>query len=333
MEAVATPVTRREVGFEGGHPHDLQSAVVPDRLPIAELRSLSRLAPGRALIAIATEWSAIAGAIALGAWAAHPLVTLAAVVLIGARQHALLVIAHDAAHFRMLPDRRWNDAIGNLLLAWPMFVSVQGFRHFHGAHHRFLAVPGDGNRALWATHDDAGAVTPEWRYPKSPAALAWKIARRAALWTGAFWLLRGVVGGFQFGVTPAGKVARAAWMLGVVAVLTAIEGWPAFALYWVLPYCTWHVAVQYVRLVCEHTEVGNGGGYELTRTTIPTVVERLLVLPRHIGYHIEHHGYPSVPFYRLPELHARLMREPGFAANARVSRSVWSSLREVTGRR
>ena len=106
-----------------------------------------------------------------------------------------------------------------------------------------------------------------------------------------------------------------------------------FALLWVLPLCTWHITIQYMRLIAEHSAVSSEDpAYQGTRTTIPTRLEALLILPRNIGYHLEHHWYPSVPFYRLPELHARLMREPRFAANADVSTSILRSLVHVTHR-
>ena len=51
---------------------------------------------------------------------------------------------------------------------------------------------------------------------------------------------------------------------------------------------------------------------------IPTFLEALFILPRNIGYHIEHHWYPSVPFYNLPAFHARLMEDGSYRANANV---------------
>src|SRR5688572_32974567 len=71
-------------------------------------------------------------------------------------------------------------------------------------------------------------------------------------------------------------------------------------------------------------------GYQVTRTTIPTRLESLFILPRNIGYHIEHHWYPSVPFYRLPELHERLLRVPGYRLDANIQRSVLHALLECT---
>jgi fatty acid desaturase len=253
------------------------------------------------------------------------------VPFLGARQHALTILAHDASHFRFLADLRRNDVVANLAAAWPVFISVEGFRAFHGLHHRFLATEQDGNRRLWRTHAADGTPAPEWRFPKTGAGIVAMVLKRAAFLTGVFWIVRGIVGGFYLGVSKRAALARALYY-GVAAVaLTAASGWDVFLRYWVIPYCTWHIGIQYVRLICEHSAVRSGAsGYGDTRTTIPGFWGRIFVLPRNIGYHIEHHWYPSVPFYRLPELHERLMQEPGFREGAVVSRSLLGSLRDCT---
>jgi fatty acid desaturase len=310
------------------HPHDLVGAI-PERLDPRDVRRLSVLAPARAIAAITVEWSILALAIAVGTLVDAWPVTLLAIVVIGARQHALTVIAHDAAHFRLLPHRQLNDWVGNVLLAWPMFISVQGFRHYHGDHHRHLNREGDGNRALWNTHDAEGRFTWEWRYPKTPLLYALKLARRVFLLTGLFWIVRGLIGGFMFGVSLLGHVVRLLLWAAVAWLLTVFDAWPEFFLYWVVPYCTWHIAAQYIRLTCEHSAIqSEDPRYADTRTTIPGWIGRFLVLPRNIGYHIEHHWYPSVPFYRLPELHALLAQRPGFRAHAHCERSILDSLRQ-----
>lgn len=311
------------------HPHDLR-APIPVRLDPADVRRLSALDPRRALAAIAVEWLviglAIGAATTVDAWP----VTVLAVILVGARQHALLVIAHDAAHYRLLPHRGLNDLVGNVFLAWPTFASVEAFRHFHGEHHRFLQREGDGNRALWGTHDAHGGLVPEWRYPKTPLGLALAVLRRAAFVTGAWWALRGLLGGFLFGTPPSVRVLRIVLLVAVAAALTLGSAWPEFLLYWLLPYCTWHVGAQYVRLICEHSAVASDDpAFADTRSTLPGPLAALLVLPRNIGYHQAHHWYPSVPSYRLPELQALLELDPRFRAHARCHRSLWASLAEV----
>ena len=61
-------------------------------------------------------------------------------------------------------------------------------------------------------------------------------------------------------------------------------------------------------------------------------LERIFLAPKNVNYHIEHHFFPSVPFYRLPELHAILMSKPGYREGAHVTRTYWGVLEESVGR-
>jgi fatty acid desaturase len=100
---------------------------------------------------------------------------------------------------------------------------------------------------------------------------------------------------------------------------------------WLLPYCTWHIAAQYTRLICEHSgRISAQAGFDLTRSTVPGALGRFFVLPRNIGYHLEHHWYPSVPWYNLPQLQAALREDPDFLAHANVQHSVRDSLRQCS---
>lgn len=312
------------------HPHDVVRGV-PNRLPSTIVRELSRIEPARALRAVALEWLGIAAGVAL--YAMYPSVPtlVLACVWIGARQHALSVIAHDASHFRFL-RRRWaNELFGNLLLAWPTFITVAGFRRFHAEHHKHFNEAGDGNRLLWHTHSPDGRQRLEWVFPKTRLGLALVLLRRVALVTGVRWIVRGLASLVLIQEPLVLKLARVAFYAAVAWVLTATGHWQEFALLWVLPLCTWYVVIQYMRLIAEHSAVrSHDVEFQGTRTTLAKPLERLLILPRNVGYHIEHHWYPSVPFYRLPELHAVLMGTPRFAAAADVSPSLRASLVSVT---
>jgi fatty acid desaturase len=334
MTAARSAVPETSPGAQPGddvaHPHDLVDEV-PDRLAPAIVRELSQLAPARALRAVAEEWLGVAAAITVAVVLDHPVADIAAIVFIGARQQAMTVLGHDAAHFRFLRNRRWNDWLADLTLQWPTFISVTAFRKFHGAHHRFLSKPDDGNRFLWNTHDKDGALRREWTYPKSVPGLLGVLLWRGCGLTGVFWILRGLIGIVAVRSSWANAAARLLYMGGIAAVLTLGGWWWQFFLYWVVPMCTWHIVIQYMRLIAEHSVVGaTAAGYAETRTTIPNAVERLLMLPRNIGYHLEHHWYPSVPWYNLPALHGALMELPRFREEADVSPSLLSSMAAVT---
>lgn len=321
-----------QAAADAPHPHESGSPI-PVRIPGHELRALSIIDPRRALSAIALEWLGIVAAVAVCQQWFHPLLYLLSVMFIGARQHALAVIGHDATHYRLLPGRAVNDWAGNLLCLWPVFISVEGFRLFHVPHHRHTNLEGDGNRELWHTHRD-GALVEDWQYPKSRAGLGLVLVKRGLVITGLWWMTRGLLSSIVVRERPAVIVVRYAYFAGVAAALTVTGSWTVFLLYWLVPYCTWHTVIQYARLIGEHSAIDSETpAYRMTRTTIPTRLESLFVLPRNIGYHIEHHWFPSVPFYRLPELHARLMQDDGFRQSANVKRSLWHSLVECTRRR
>ena len=133
-------------------------------------------------------------------------------------------------------------------------------------------------------------------------------------------------------------VIRVGFTAVVAAALTVTGTWPQFFWYWIVPFCTWHIAAQYVRLVCEHSAIpertpGSPQSYALTRTTLARRWEQWLLVPLNVYYHVEHHFYPSVPFYNLPKLHAALMDQPGYREHVVVTGSLMASLRQVLSAR
>jgi fatty acid desaturase len=310
------------------HPHNT-TRLIPERLPPAKIRELSRLQPSKAIATTLGKWALIAAAIAICASFWHPALYVLAVVIIGSCQHALLILGHDASHFRTLSVRWQNDLFANLFMMWPTFASVEGFRKFHGTHHQYTNLPNDGNRHIWYTHDAAGELAPDWQFPKTRLGLAWLLLRRAAFFTGLFWILRGLVGSTLIPSPGWMRAARLGFYGFGAAALTYFDLWLSFLLYWIVPFCTWHIAAQYIRLICEHSAVeSDQEEYSITRTTIPTWLESVFILPCKVGYHLEHHWYPSVPFYHLPRLHQALMERQGFRAHAVIGRSVFASLGE-----
>lgn len=314
------------------HPHAFIEEL-PDRPPIQVIRELSRLDQFRAARAIAAEWLVIVAAIILctSFWSL-PLYACA-VVFIGARQHALLILGHDASHFTLFKKKWLNDWIADLLLYWPMFLSVGVFRYFHQDHHRYLGTERDKNRELWRTHTYEGTLAEDWQFPKTMPRLLLLLAKKLAFIEGAVWIISGTAGMF---VRP--ECRKKSWLyaaarMGYYAcaglLLWRLHLALGFLLYWIIPYCTWHIMIQYIRIICEHSAIpSTKPPYHLTRTTIPSHWERMLMIPRNIGYHHEHHWFPSVPFYNLPSLHAVLTTETKFGQCGAISRGVMSALRD-----
>ncbi len=302
-------------------------------LPPATLRALSRLDPLRTWAHIAGEWIAIAAAVALCERFFHPALYVVAVLWIGARQHALGILMHDGAHRRLFKSRLLNDVVSEALLAWPIFLTTAAYRRTHFAHHRHVN-----------TDDDPDFVrkrTDAWRFPKSRRDLARLLLKDALGLSLPQWVLMVLA---LSGLVPAAErretlrargplVARIAYYGAALAAIAGLGVSREVLLYWLVPQWTWFMVIMHVRSIAEHFAVENDDVLTITRTTYPSLLERLFVCPKNVNYHLDHHLYPSVPFYRLPDLHARLLESEAFRERAHVTRTYLGVLRECTGAR
>jgi fatty acid desaturase len=272
---------------------------------------------------IAAEWLLIALAIALCQHFWNPLLYLVTIAFIGARQHALLILMHDGAHYRIFRNRRANDWLSELCLAWPNFVTMRSYRQHHFAHHRYLNTDRDPD---WTRKKD----DPKWWFPKSWSELGRLFASELS-GAGAVYNIR-LARSLSAGDSALprsftiGRPAFYALALGVIVYYGAFEG---FILYWVVPSATWLMLVLRVRSIAEHFAIARrADGCSSTRTTLPTIFDRIFVASKNIGYHLEHHLYPSVPFFRLPELHRLLMTDSQFVSSAHLTRGYIGVLQE-----
>ncbi len=307
---------------------DQYAGSLPDRLDPAVVRELSQLSPAISMLRIAAEWLAIGTAAALCSRWFSPWLYVVTVAFIGARQHGLLVLAHDGAHYRILRNRTLNDWVSEVFLAWPfVLVTMQAYRRNHFPHHRFVNTGQDPD---WIRKQTA-----EWRFPKRPLELAALLASDAiGLGFIKFALVASRLPKEPRSASGAERerafgIARRAFLVTLAVLLTVLHGWWAFFAYWVVPYLTWMQLCFHVRSIAEHFGIqGRHGGYAQTRTVVASLFDRMFLVPNHVSYHVEHHLYPSVPFYRLPELHRRLMELPRYRDSVHVTHGYFRVLRE-----
>jgi fatty acid desaturase len=311
------------------HDHDLK-ARRPYALPKAVLLELSKLDVWKGLSAIAVEWISIALAVALCVQFWNPVLYVATVIFVGARQHALAIIGHDASHFRLLKNRALNDWVSDLFAKWPTLGTTRGYRYFHSAHHIHLGTEKDLNRVLWKTHTLDGELTKEWTYPKTALGLLGKIVYRGCGLTGLYWIYLRFKAMFTFGskAQAAYNLLQLLFTATLFTLLTYFHLWKGYLLYWLVPFCTWYIAANYIRLILEHSAIDGEAPYNATRTTTAGSLARLLVLSRATNYHIEHHLFPSIPFYNLRKAHEYLMQQPDYRSTAHITSGLVAGLRE-----
>jgi fatty acid desaturase len=288
------------------------------------LKKLSKINAWRGVMQIALEWLGIAGAIALCRMYWHPALYVLAVIWIGARQNGLAVMMHEAVHHRLLPNRKWNDWVGEIFTAWPVLVTVNSFRQTHWAHHRHVNKPEDPD---WQRKQ-----TDIFEYPKSGLDMVWITLK---YWVG-FYAIKQLLEANQAAKIPAQlKYLRLCFYAAVVAASIIFHFWIGLLIYWVVPLFTYFLWIIYVRGVAEHF-----GGIEehddllqKTRHIEANFFERLFIAPNYIHVHIGHHLYPSVPFYNLRELQRLLMANPSYAQRAHVTKGYIAFIIELLGNR
>lgn len=293
------------------------------------LKPLFKTNAYRHAAAMLLDWIVILAAIWLCLRYFNPLTYFVVVLVIGARQHALAILMHDATHYRFLKNRKWNDLVTNLLVMYPIFSSIGQYRKNHLAHHQHLNTDHDPD---WVAKLGKRAFT----FPKTKREFFWTILSYLTLVQGAldaFWFFKRFgAAGKEAGKKEGVPYLRPAFYLVLFIALTLTGGWLYYLIFWVVPYLSTFFMYQYIRSVAEHFgELSYDHLLSSTRSVRAGWLEKLLLAPHNVGYHLEHHLYPGVPFYHLPRLHQLLMQHHDYQEKAHVTRGYFSGLLDELG--
>ncbi|SFD65595.1 fatty acid desaturase family protein [Roseivivax sediminis] len=301
-----------------------------------EIRALSGRSDAWGYWLIAHCWGLIFGAAALFALWPNPLTFILAVLVIGSRQLGLAILMHEAAHNALFRTKRLNEFAGEWLCGRPIIADLPEYRHYHLTHHRYTQTDRDPDLKLSKP------------FPTTRASLRRKLIRDLTGQTGikqraqqimfAFKMAGEVEGepssqdlaqAFSGPVLGRAIVANAVLFALFWAVTGAWWGWLAF---WVLPLLTWFQAVLRIRNIAEHGAVEfSDDPLRNTRTTRANWLERLLVAPYWVNYHLEHHLVMHVPAHNLPRLH-RLMIDKGHGDRMTVAGNYLDVLRAASSK-
>jgi fatty acid desaturase len=222
-----------------------------------------------------------------------------AFVLIATRQHALLMLYHDAVHGLLARNPRANDFLINALVGVPHLLPVEVYRPLHFAHHRELGTQSDPERRFLY-------VGQFWRYRPLPAAkllvqLLGDLLVVNGVLTIAAWSRSGMRPSFSGGTVAIGAV----WAVLLACLAVAFPRAALIvAILWFGPLLTLTNLLQKLRSFAEHS----GGPYETpgwphwTYSWRPGLLGRLTVWPYNINLHHEHHSAPFAPWHALPAL-------------------------------
>src|SRR5262245_19094070 len=305
------------------------------RIPARELISREELALLRERVdwkgigLIAHAWTVILGSIALVAIFPNPLTYVVAVILIGSRQLGLAILMHDGAHGCLSRNEKRNLFLSQWFCAYPVFAETLAYRRYHLTHHMRTQQEDDPDLVLSAPFPITLASYRRkfWRDISGQTGYEQRKAQILNALGEPAWPWRQRVKHFSEKLGP--QIATNAILF---AGLAAAGAWWAYPLLWLVPLLTWQMVITRIRNIAEHAAVPDGDDpLRNTRTTRANLLERALIAPYFVNYHLEHHLLYYVPCYNLPKLHAIMMRGP-HAARMEVQPNYLSVLRLATGK-
>ena len=111
------------------------------------------------------------------AWAWNVPVTLLAVAVVGALQHRLTTLAHEASHYILFRNRLLNELASDFLCMFPMWSTTHQYRLQHLAHHQF---PNDPERDPDVAQMEASGH--RFDFPMRPGRFLWECVLKQMLW-------------------------------------------------------------------------------------------------------------------------------------------------------
>jgi len=285
-------------------------------LPREIVQQLARRNGWHATAAILHDLLVLAAAIGAALWFwPNPLVILLAIIVIGTRQHALFVIAHDAAHYLLFENRKANDLAGRGC-AMLQGLSMCTYRVIHRLHHNNLYGELDPDTALHGGYPRGRAYLVRKLLKDLSGLTAWKtyayfLGGAPALNTRTKVALR-PLDDTSSKLRGDARTDRNLVIAFHIAVLLAFV-WSGYLVQylvlWVLPLVTVVQAILRLRAIAEHGATTDfSSPLTAARTNLAPAWLRWALFPHNVNYHVEHHLYASVPQHNLPALHGAMLK-------------------------
>jgi fatty acid desaturase len=294
-------------------------------LPKELIARLARRSALRASLAILGDFAVIAAAVAVAlAWWPNPFVVFLSVLVIGTRQHALFVIAHDAAHYLLFENRKINDWAGRAC-ATVQGLSMCTYRVIHRLHHNHLYGELDPDTALHGGYPRGRRYLVKKLLKDLSGLTAWKtyayfLGGAPALNSATHMAIRPLddTSPKLRAEAKRDRNAVVVFHLLLLAFFTVTGHLVEYLVLWILPLATVVQAILRLRAIAEHGATSDfSSPLTAARTNLAPAWLRWAIFPHNVNHHIEHHLYASVPQHNLPELH-REMASRGLLRGAEV---------------
>jgi fatty acid desaturase len=211
-------------------------------------------------------------------------------LLAAASLHGISLFTHEGVHGTLSRHAWWNRAL-SIACAQPVLQNYSAYKVLHLQHHHHLGQEGD---------PDHYANYTSWSWLEF--AMHWgRLILGYPVYIVAIPIL-----GYRHGTTPARR-----WILLEVCLLILFMAGAIFSLPWLLLLHGWLIPMLVIntlvniRGMSQHTFLEHHSDPVLgTRSILTNPVTAFFMCNE--NYHLEHHLYPGIPWYNLPQLHQTL---------------------------
>ena len=288
-------------------------------LPPERIRELSEIDSWQATTAVARTFAIIIGAVTFAYLSWDPVLVAVTIAIIATQQHALIVLCHDSTHYRLFNPRWLNDLVGRTC-GMVVGVSMCTYRIVHRLHHNHLYQDQDPDIPLHGG------------YPRGRMYLAKKLFRDfcgLSAWKTYAYFFGAPSTNTESSVQSSPPLDDTSkrlqhsarddrWLVAGFHVTALFLAFAAgyglqYLLLWVLPLATVVPALLRLRALCEHGAVSDiTSPLRAARTNFSPRWLQWILFPHNVNYHLEHHIYPAIPHYKLPDCHREMVKLDAF---------------------
>lgn len=279
-----------------------------------QLKELNVLKPWKTIGDIALIWVTIGSSLFL----CHETLWFLplALPIIASRLHALTLIMHDGAHYLIHRNDKINDIVSNFFCSFPLMLSTEVYRKTHWKHHQFTQTMKDPNYVIMQKEEN-------WHYPKKESEVK-KLLLKDLFFLGIADHMK-ILKDWQ--LMPNLKDASTLEKILFPFFMSAVLGLVWFGNFW-MEFIILQAGALLInplarmRAMSEHAHYESEGQDRVSKLSeTPTInagmIERFFFAPFNTNRHLEHHLYPTIPYYNLEKAHDTVKKSDTYQRHCR----------------
>jgi len=278
-----------------------------------DIQKLCQLDNWHGPLAVASDYAVIAATILLtihSDWLFYPF----ALLIIGSRQRALATILHEASHRTLTKSPRLSFLIGSFCSGYLVLSTFSAYKYSH----RHLHHGNFGNPEKDCDYHDmiASGVYDE---SLSRSSYIWRVILAPLLLlripSQLYFILKARLFAAKRRKSNLYELILFVFFWGlIVSGFLHFHGFFYLFIFWVVPYLTAFQVINWFIELSEHAPLMNNEvDILMTRNRNSHWFEAFFTSIHNEHYHLAHHLWPCVPFWKMKPLHDILMTDPVYA--------------------